>query len=67
MLATLDDPFTRFLEPEKFKSLRVRLHFLLHLNLMHAQLIIMDAKLDQETLFFFFFFLDLSADIYYVC
>nr|GEX35856.1 carboxyl-terminal-processing peptidase 2, chloroplastic [Tanacetum cinerariifolium] len=23
MLATLDDPFTRFLEPEKFKSLRV--------------------------------------------
>ena len=23
MLATLDDPFTRFLEPEKFKSLQV--------------------------------------------
>ena len=23
MLATLDDPFTRLLEPEKFKSLRV--------------------------------------------
>ncbi|KAF9616612.1 hypothetical protein IFM89_030781 [Coptis chinensis] len=28
MLATLDDPFTRFLEPEKFKSLRVHLLFL---------------------------------------
>jgi C-terminal processing protease CtpA/Prc len=23
MLSTLDDPFTRFLEPEKLKSLRV--------------------------------------------
>lgn len=29
MLATLDDPFTRFLEPEKFKSLRVLDCFLL--------------------------------------
>jgi len=27
MLSTLDDPFTRFLEPEKFKSLRVWLLF----------------------------------------
>lgn len=27
MLSTLDDPFTRFLEPEKFKSLRVWLSF----------------------------------------
>lgn len=24
MVATLDDPFTRFLEPKKFKSLRVQ-------------------------------------------
>ncbi|KAF9610686.1 hypothetical protein IFM89_023942 [Coptis chinensis] len=28
MLATLDDPFTHFLEPEKFKSLRVHFLFL---------------------------------------
>ncbi|KAF9604642.1 hypothetical protein IFM89_008973 [Coptis chinensis] len=28
MLATLDDPFTHFLEPEKFKSFRVHLLFL---------------------------------------
>lgn len=27
MLATLDDPFTRFLEPEKFKSLRAVWHY----------------------------------------
>lgn len=27
MLSTLDDPFTRFLEPEKFKSLRVWFSF----------------------------------------
>lgn len=32
MLATLDDPFTRFLEPEKFKSLRVRGSFALRLK-----------------------------------
>lgn len=39
MLATLDDPFTRFLEPEKFKSLRVLgcvfLKFLVYIRLLY--------------------------------
>lgn len=36
MLATLNDPFTRFLEPEKFKSLRV--WFLFSLVLLAGEL-----------------------------
>ena len=38
MLATLNDPFTRFLEPEKFKSLRVCcfvFNFLVYLSLLY--------------------------------
>lgn len=35
MLATLDDPFTRFLEPEKFRSLRVRFYIILRFPLAY--------------------------------
>jgi hypothetical protein len=45
MLSTLDDPFTRFLEPEKFKSLRVwcshKLWLLLAWHIINC--ILMDA------------------------
>lgn len=47
MLATLDDPFTRFLEPEKFKSLQV--HCCFSLNCLFS--ILVCSILDLITLY----------------